>query len=258
MKQLIFSLSLLISGIPLASCGEMDARIPETNPASFRKPVEIYVFIDKSASVSFADSSVQKRAIRKLSELIPKLRTEHDRLSFCFIHSNTSAAGFETNLQFKAFHYPPNINSMERLMYDNQYHKERGIDSLNCVKKLMELFHYPPDSTTRLKTDIIGVLDFVSQHSGLNSEKYIVMLTDGKHDANGLKCNPRNLTESADLLKKHLASIPDFYRINKASLSGTIAWMLLPYNPSSTSHNVCLNPYWEDLFKYFDVKLTIH
>jgi hypothetical protein len=237
------------------SCGNSDAQV-QLQPSE-QKQVELVVFIDKSKSVSFENPIILSKATDKLKKAFSVLKNPGDRISFYYLHGNTAGATKIYSYTIPSVNFPPRSNTMEKNTIRRNHNFDVSHELGICKNNFSEYLGLNNTAITNMGTDIIGVFEIVSRNLNANSQKHILIFSDGIQTSSGFKCDPKTTGQAIDLANTHLAQIPEKYQIDKSKLNNSKAVMVLPYDPLSTTHNKYFNEYWQRIFSEYGIELTI-
>jgi hypothetical protein len=251
----VLILSLVVLATASFSCGTSDAS--ENHLSIPQKQTDIVVFIDKSRSVSFENVAIFNKAIDKVKNTMSILKNSGDKISFYYLHGNTVGATKVYSYTIPVFDYPPNSSTMEINSRRINYNLAVSNDLQECIKKMSGYLKLENNAPTNNGTDIIGVLDVICRNLNADSQKNILIFSDGKQTSSGFKCDPKTTAQAISLANTHLSKIPDIYTIDKNKVKGSKAEMILPYDPLNTNHNKFLNDYWNHIFSAYSIDLIV-
>lgn len=243
----------------LLSCGtaEVNPGTEVQGPNPKTRPVDIAVFIDVSASVNYKNTTARSAATKKLTALLRLLTKAGDRISFYFLHANTSGGRPIYSYAVPDFIIDPGWSKIERIIHERKHKAKVSAGLSGCRQKFNTYLDTVNDESTKKNTDVIAVMEVAGRDMYPSGEKYLLILSDGVQTAHNLKCSPGSNAEAANTAIMHIKKMKSIYRINRDILNNIVAYMILPHDPLSTRHNKYLDIYWEMVFKEFGITLKI-
>jgi hypothetical protein len=253
----LFSLLLCSALLTVVSCDNGKTQdVKVVSNASL--PMDIFVFIDKSQSVSYQDGAIFKKANDALTNALGLLKNPSDKISLYYLHGNTGGASATYAYTVAPFNYPKNSNTIEKNKYKKDYDFTAAREKGKVLQSFQQGLKEPNTSQTVLATDILGALEVVSRNANAGHQKYVLILTDGIQTSNGYTVSPKDIPSADADAAKTMGTIEKKYDIQKEMLAGTKAYMVLPFSPMSSGHNKYLDRYWTKVFQSYQIPLTCY
>lgn len=222
-----------------------------------RAPMDVFVFVDKSKSVDFRDSTVRQRAENAVRALLAQCTQTGDRIGLYYLHGNTAGARAEHSLVIPALVYPARANSIERNHAQQTYYRNLSLLRGAFVKALRTQLLEPNATPTANATDILGTLEVVSSVSAPGRQLHVLLLTDGVQAANGFGANPRSQQEAVARAAADVRRLPAQYRLNSRLLQAGDVRMVMPFTAIGSKHNRFLDRYWAEVFEGVGMRLVV-
>ena len=249
MKRIFQFISYLIAFV---GCTPIDSQTSQVRSSAVLN--DIFIFIDKSKSVSYLDPVVFAKAEEEFRNAMSRAFQPGDRISIYYIHDNTSGATKDDGFVLPEYDPPPNPSTIELSNYDQTYQYGVALGKSRLLGKFTSALKRENHPVAERGTDIIGALDRVSEFCMASSKKYIYLFTDGiqaKNQYGGQFESIPGATRQADL---DLSKLAKDYSIDKDKIAGSSAIMVLPYDPFKTSHKKYIDQYWKRFFNGLGVK----
>ncbi|NTS42751.1 hypothetical protein HRG84_17765 [Flavisolibacter sp. BT320] len=256
-----FLLSLFVFLLLFSSCGNGNTQDQVASNSGLSSgvsaaPMDIYIFIDKSESVTFQEPSIIDKATKSFTQAINMAKSGGDRVSLFYLHGNTGGASAYHSFVLPPFKYPPGANTLQKKQYKDSYNKSVIQQKAKAFTEFKQGIQVGNSQITKGATDIIGALEIVSKNTEAARQKYLLIFTDGIQTLNSLFVDPKDIPSAQNAAAANLKKIPARYSIQKQNLSGTKADMVLPFDALSTKHNKYLDLYWQQVFHAYQVSLT--
>lgn len=203
-----------------------------------------FLFVDKSASVDFRPVDMKVKDALKAS--IKNFSKPKDELYTFLIHSGT--AGADPANSCIAPTKPTVTTATEQQVIDIQYNKLLQQNTSAFIKETYNLIMGNGNKKVSGGTDIFGILVSLSRYKPGKNGSLVFLFSDMIHEVNGKKVNPASLQAAHTQAGKDVNYIKNTYNIIPENLKGIKLKYILPYDPSSSTHNPHLDTYWQILF----------
>lgn len=251
LSKVYLSLSFILLFSTSCTSGGPEKVLSSAKPA----PVEVSIFIDKSASVSFQSPQVLAKCKETVRAAVSAIRSDEDVLRVYFIHGNTSAASAVYQFRLPALRTRPGASTIESTRQRKAHFMANARRRQKAVDRLFQLLAEPNSSVTSGATDVYGFLEKMSEECRVNSKKLVYLFSDGvqtKHfNMSGVGSKPH----AEALARRQVKQIVSNYSISQKHLSNMAVEFILPYSEISTSHNQNLTYFWRELLKSFNISV---
>jgi len=222
---------------------------------------ETLVFIDKSSSVSFIDSSKQKLCNEVIEQQILELYSRNgDRLIVFYIHSDTRNAKPVLISKFDLSEDCSNLSKIKKTVCQNKYKTSVAKRRASLSQSLVQELTTRPNNASKNGTDIFGVLEVASTYFDYDSSiRSIYIFSDMIQSTNERELNQNNLIskEVAIALAKKDKGEVDSRLTLSSKLTDSNVYIIAPDESSKPiNFKSELKVYWKEFFNGYKMKMN--